>query len=126
VRTNAAIITGIAGLSEFAQDLRHWHEREDAAKIASYASQAIEKFGTGGGNFRKMFAGFLDWASGVMPDKIPPGMVAMAYKSADLWSELARILEQASSEPESNEAWKQAGEKAGEIYDIESELFETL
>jgi hypothetical protein len=73
-----------------------------------------------------MFAGFLDWASGVMPDKISPSMVAMAYKSADLWSELARILEQASSEPESNEAWKQAGEKAGEIYDIESELFETL
>jgi hypothetical protein len=123
---DATIITGMNGLSEFAKDLNLWHERQDAATVASYAAQAIEKFGTGGGNFRKMFAGFMSWAANIMPDKVAPGLVTLAYQSADQWSDLSRILEKASTAQDSIEVWKQAGEKAGEIYEIESELFEKL
>jgi hypothetical protein len=123
---NAVIITGISGLSEFAKDLPNWHERPDAASIASYASQAIEKFGTGGGNFRKMFAGFMNWAHDIIPDKVAPILVTLAYQSADLWTELAIILEKASFEPQSIRVWKDASEKAGHIHDIESALFEKL
>jgi hypothetical protein len=123
---DAYITSGIAGLADFAKDLKCWHEREDAAKIASFASQAIEKFGTGGGNFRKMFAGFMNWASGIIPDKVPPNLVTLAYQSADKWTDLARILEKASTIPDSIETWKLAVEKAGEIYNIESELFGKL
>jgi hypothetical protein len=123
---DAYITAGIAGLTDFAKNLKSWHEREDSAKIASYVSQAIEKFGTGGGNFRKMFAAFLNWASGVLPDIVTPRLVTLANLSADKWSDLARLLEKASTAPDSIEVWNQAGEKADEIYDIESELFDKL
>ncbi len=121
---DAAIVTGMEGLSAFAKDIGRWHERDDAAFVASYASQAIEKFGTGGGNFRKMFAGFMKWVSDKLSKTIPPSLVELAYQSADQWTELARILEKASETPESVDIWTQAGEKAKKIYEIESELFE--
>lgn len=121
-----SIVTGISGLSEFAKDLANWHEKQDAAKIASYAAQAIEKFGTGGGNFRKMFASFLDWASGVLPDIVSKDTVGLAQQSASTWSSLAKILETAADGPQSKGIWNQASEKAAEIAEIESNLFETL
>jgi hypothetical protein len=120
------IRAGTAGLSEFAKDLKLWHEREDAAKIASYASQAIEKFGTGGGNFRRMYASFLGWASGMLPDIVTPDMVTLAQRSAETWSMLAGILDLASRDPASEEIWRQASEKVDEIHETESKVFEKL
>jgi len=120
------ITAGIAGLAEFAKDLKLWHEREDAAKIASYASQAIEKFGTGGGNFRKMYASFLGWAVAALPDIVTADMVTLAQRSAETWSALAGILDLASHEPSSEGLWRQASEKAEEISEIESDAFEKL
>jgi hypothetical protein len=47
------VSTGLEGLAAFADSIGGWHVREDAGFLASYGSQVIEKFGTGGGNFRK-------------------------------------------------------------------------
>jgi hypothetical protein len=120
------ITAGVDGLADFAKDLKFWYEREDVAKIASYISQTIEKFGTGGGNFRKMYASFLNWASGILPDIVTPEIVLLAQRSAEIWSRLAGIMDLASQNPTSKEIWHQASEKADEIHETESEVFQQL
>ncbi len=50
--------TGIAGIRRLAAELPGWGARDDAAELASYNGSCLEKFGNGGGNFRRMYAGF--------------------------------------------------------------------
>jgi len=123
---SAVVKTGTDGLFAYGQDLLSWHERKDASKLASYASQSIEKFGTGGGNFRKLYAGFLDWAVEIVPDIVSENHAELAYDSSRTWTSLSEMLNKASNEPEKIDIWKQASDKAMEIKDIESELFESL
>ncbi len=123
---DAVIITGIDGLSEFAKDLVHWHERKDAASLASYNSQCIEKFGTGGGNFRNLHTGFLQWATQVIPDVVNATHVSLAAESARCWTELSDLLQTASGNPYSPDIWLQTSDKVIEIRDIEAELFTSL
>ena len=63
----------MAGLSEFAHQLPDWAARDDLECLASYAWQCIEKFGTGGGNFRTLYAAF-----GEEPSWVP---VTILYQS---------------------------------------------
>jgi len=120
------VATGLQGLATFSGDLAAWHERKDAAFLASYASQAIEKFGTGGGNFRKMYSGFLRWARKTQPDLVAEGAPALAERSAAAWTALSATLWKASEEPADTILWNRAAEQAREIHGIETELFETL
>jgi hypothetical protein len=123
---DVVIITGIDGLSEFSKDLILWHEREDAARLASYNSQCIEKFGTGGGNFRKLYTGFLEWTVQLIPDIVNTSHVKLADKSAQNWTSLADLLQTASEDPDSTDIWQCASDKVMEIRDIEAELFASL
>jgi len=50
---------GIAGILALAYDLPSWKSLPDRSWTARFAYQAIEKRGTGGGNFRYLFADFL-------------------------------------------------------------------
>ncbi|MBC2717007.1 MAG: BtrH N-terminal domain-containing protein [Desulfobacteraceae bacterium] len=122
----AVIITGIDGLSEFAKDMINWHEREDAARLASYNSQCIEKFGTGGGNFRKLYTGFLNWATHIVPDIVNTNHVKLSADSARNWTALAALLQTASENTGSSDIWQRVSGKVIEIRDIEAELFESL
>jgi len=123
---NAVVVTGIEGLSAFADDLARWHKRDDAAQLASYNAQCIEKFGTGGGNFRNLYTGFLEWASDRVPDIVNTRHVELARESAENWSKLAELLQTASEHPASSNAWQQASDKAMRIRDIEEQLFGSL
>ncbi|MFO7559484.1 MAG: BtrH N-terminal domain-containing protein [Desulfobacterales bacterium] len=123
---NTFVATGIDGLAEFTKDLIRWHEREDGGKLAVYNAQCIEKFGTGGGNFRKMYAAFLDWAHHLLPDIVSKNIISLAEKSAENWTMLSDLLLKASEDPKSKDVWKQAATKMAEIKDLETELFERL
>lgn len=123
---DAVIITGIDGLSEFANDLPLWHERKDAARLASYNSQCIEKFGTGGGNFRKLYTEFLDWAARTVPDIVNSKHVSLAGESAQNWTSLAGMLQTASEDPGSPEIWQRTSDQVLKIRDIEEKLFASL
>ena len=118
-----SVVTGIDGLRAFAEDLVRWHEREDAGLLATYASQCIEKFGSGGGNFRRLYTGFLDWACTIVPDRIDRHHVDLSNASADHWTRLAGLLDTASKQPEVNDAWTACADRVAQIIDIESELF---
>lgn len=120
------VSTGLEGLAAFSASVGGWHEREDAGFLASYASQAIEKFGTGGGNFRKLYSGFLRWARGRRPDLVPEDVPALCDRSAACWTDVAGALEKASKDPADGGHWALAAEKAGEIHGIEKALFGRL
>ncbi|NOY69336.1 MAG: BtrH N-terminal domain-containing protein [Deltaproteobacteria bacterium] len=118
------ISTGLEGIKTFGSDIRLFYERPDVARLAVYISNCLEKFGTGGGNFRKMYAEFLRWADAVAPGLIRPDAVSLAEKSADLWTRVAAMLEKASKAPEKKEAWADIGDAVEKIFETEAELFE--
>lgn len=122
----AVIVTGVDGLTEFAKDLLCWHERKDAASLAAYNAQCIEKFGTGGGNFRNLYTGFLEWASRIIPDIVNAHHVSLAEKSARNWTKLSALLQTASGTPNASDIWQNASDKVMRIRDIETELFTSL
>jgi len=122
----AIIITGIDGLTEFSKDLADWQQREDAASLASYNAQCIEKFGTGGGNFRNLYTGFLKWSSEVVPDIINKRHIELSEKSARAWTGLADRLQAASENPASSDIWQRAADNVLKIRDIEAELFTSI
>ena len=117
---------GLVGLARFADEVAAWREREDAPFLASYTSKVIEKFGNGGGNFRKMYAEFLAWAQGVRPDLVSERVRVLAGRSAGGWTALSIILADASKNPDDKAVWSRAADQAAGILAIETELFETL
>jgi hypothetical protein len=120
------VSAGVAGIRSLAESLPNWGARADARWLASYNARCIEKFGNGGGNFRRLYAGFLEWAHALEPELVPETAPALSRHAADTWTELSRVLEIASGEDAPPEIWARAADEAGRIADIESELFESL
>jgi hypothetical protein len=115
--------TGVAGIRRLAEELPGWGARGDAAELASYNGSCIEKFGNGGGNFRRMYAGFLEWAHELDAARVPAEAADLALQSAEQWTALAHVLWSAG---EGDDRWDEAAQRASEIADVEQELFERL
>jgi hypothetical protein len=118
--------TGVAAIRELARELPSWGERDDATWIASFNGRSIEKFGNGGGNFRRLYAGFLEWARDLDAKLVPEVAPALAVRAADGWTAVAAALEVASQEDAPASAWKDAADRASEIAEVEQELFQRL
>lgn len=114
---------GLAGARRFAEELPRWPERDGAAVFASYNGSVIEKFGNGGGNFRRMYAGYLEWARDLDPDAVPAEAPSLARRSADEWTAIAQLLWAAG---EGEDTWREAARRAASVADIERELFERI
>jgi hypothetical protein len=119
----SSLTTGIAGIRHLAAELPVWGTRDDAAELASYNGSCIEKFGNGGGNFRRMYAGFLEWAHELDAASVPAEAADLTRRSADQWTALAHTLWSAD---EGTDRWDEAGRQASGIADLEQELFERL
>jgi hypothetical protein len=120
------VVSGIAGIHRFAESLAGWGARDDAKWLASYNARCIEKFGNGGGNFRRLYAGFLRWARELEPARVPAQTPDLAWRAADAWTALSAMLRTASEGDAAAEIWSRAADAAREIADIETELFESL
>lgn len=128
VLEGAEIAAGLDGLRYF----RRWvteilpgHEK--ASFMASYFYQSIEKFGSGGGNFRRLYARFLDWAQRLVPDTVDGSIPAACQKSADQWTALANTFKRIADTPENKAAeWKTAGDTMDAIIELESGIFSGL
>jgi hypothetical protein len=118
--------TGIAGIRRLAESLPKWAEREDAAWLASFNGRSIEKFGNGGGNFRRLYAGFLEWARGLDPKLVPVQAPALASEAADGWTRIAALLGQAAEGGAGDPAWSEAARLTARVADLEQTLFEQL
>lgn len=117
--------SGLRGLERCLKRVPVWRSREDRATIAGYASRCIETYGTGGGNFRTMFAGFLAHARAVVPELVSEDMPLAAAQSATLWTKLSANLEGAAERDE-DAAWTSCAETLAQILDLETRLFESL
>jgi hypothetical protein len=90
--------TGIAGMKTLADDFVNWGDAPDWQFCARFGYQMIERRGTGGGAFRKMYADYLREAEEIVPDlrgKKSPDTLA---DIADAWTTFARLLKRISDE----------------------------
>jgi len=86
------IANGIDGLARLAAKLPAFLDRPNARELARYAGACIESFGTGGGNFRVMYAAFLEEAREKDYAPVETDDVAGIRESARLWTELSSRL----------------------------------
>ncbi len=112
---------GLPALRRFAAEVGGWPERaEDWRWCARFAYQVIERRGTGGGNFRRMYSRFLDEAGYLEP-------ASLACEAAERWSSLASALLAASEREEpARELWDRVSDEAAGVLAAEERLWSAL
>ena len=120
------VVTGVAAVRHLAERLPELGVRDDSAWIASYNARCIEKFGNGGGNFRRLYAGFLTWARELDEGLVPEQAPERACQAADGWTALSVILAAAAEEAAQPGLWREAAQRATAIAEIEEDLFTRL
>lgn len=118
---------GVGEIEAFAEDLPEWSELPDPSWTIRFAYQNIERRGTGGGAFRRLFSDFLDAAaeSAPVPDSAPEEMEAIA----DDWTALGETLREASEVDDSDRRQSllvAASEKAGAVAQRETALYRSV
>lgn len=120
------VVTGVAAVRHLAERLPEWGVRDDSTWLASYNARVLEKFGNGGGNFRRLYAGFLRWARELDASLVPENAADLCWQAADGWTDLSEILFKASEDDAPAAVWDEASKKASEIAEVEQRLFEAL
>jgi hypothetical protein len=94
---------GITALERFAAELPQWPARAageaDRAWCFRWAWQVLERRGTGGGNFRALYARFLDEAEGLVSGLGKAGLAPRMRALAAAWTRLAEALRAISDIP---------------------------
>jgi hypothetical protein len=111
---------GLPALSRFASEVGGWPEAaEDWQWCARFLYQVIERRGTGGGNFRKMYSRFLEEAGYEES--------GLAAEASEGWTALALAARDASEPEEPNpEHWRALSERAAKVLDAEERLWGAL
>ena len=119
------LATGLAGLERLRDMIPEWAVSEHAPQSARYAAECIEAFGTGGGNFRNLYAGFLRSAHARVPQLVGVSTHQIATHAAELWTRLSKAFGELAKSPESFDvAATQA--LVDSIIGSESRLIDTL
>ncbi len=111
---------GLSALRRFAAEVGDWPEAtEDWKWCARFLYQVIERRGTGGGNFRRMYSRFLEEAGYEES--------ALAHEAAEDWTELALVARTASvpDEPDPGH-WRDLSAEAAKVLDAEERLWTAL
>jgi len=120
-----SIATGIEGIGKFHEDFISWRNEIDWKTIVKYTSNCFERYGTGGGNFRKMYAGFLESAQQHIPEVVDEHSIAMTRQLASEWTLLSEQLNQLLKEGNDQE-WQQCHAQIGSILEQENDLYHYL
>ncbi|HZD55021.1 MAG TPA: BtrH N-terminal domain-containing protein [Candidatus Aquicultoraceae bacterium] len=92
-------LSGVSGIRRMAGEVDRWPERtEDWAFAARFGYQVIEKRGTGGGFFRRLYASYLEEASSLVPSLAGSGLAEKMVSVADGWTGIAAALKEISEE----------------------------
>jgi hypothetical protein len=90
-------------MERFAAEVHRWHElardEADRAWCFRFAYQCIEKRGTGGGNFRLLYARFLAEAERHHPAVTTLGLPGRMERIAAGWTRLANSFKDLSGSP---------------------------
>jgi len=119
---------GIAALERLATCLPMVLARPDGRALARYASSCIEVFGTGGGNFRRLYAAFLRWVHEGGYADVTTGDADAMEESARAWTLLSTVLRRFASaaEPNARDAAQAAVATIESIRGLEARTFERL
>src|SRR3954454_24829273 len=111
---------GLPALRRFAAEVGDWPEATDDWQwCACFLYQVIERRGTGGGNFRKMYSRFLEEAG--------YEEATLASEASDRWSSLAIAARTASEPDEADTAqWQELSAEAAKVLDAEERLWAAL
>jgi hypothetical protein len=120
------VAIGISGIERFAEELPGWVKRPDVLGVSSFNASCIEKFGNGGGNFRRLYAGFLDWARELDPKLVPEQAPKLAREAADGWTAASYCLYQVAEKGALPELFEQASVHMAKVATCERRLFEGL
>lgn len=115
---------GVAGLMMMADDLPNWRDLPDLTWAARFAYQAIEKRGTGGGGFRRLYRDFLAEASAYLP-AVDETVLDGLTRAAELWTALAGEFKALAFGAEPG-ALARCRDYSLEIAALERSLFERL
>jgi hypothetical protein len=118
-------IFGYPALKRAVADLPQWGRAKDWQWSARWFYQVIEKRGTGGGAFRKLYARFLEEAAGLDPAVAKLAPAREMFAIAEKWSELSRLLK-SISEKEKPEGFDQAAALLSEIQEHEQGMMERI
>jgi Butirosin biosynthesis protein H, N-terminal/Domain of unknown function (DUF4872) len=111
---------GLPALRRLAADVGGWPDAaEDWQWCARFLYQVIERRGTGGGNFRRMYSRFLEEAGYEES--------ALAHEAAEDWTRLAEAARDASNADEADpKLWRAIGSEARRVLDAEERLWTAL
>ncbi|WP_332897270.1 BtrH N-terminal domain-containing protein [Haladaptatus sp. CMSO5] len=122
---------GLAGIHEFAAELPEFTALGELAQVtwtARFAYQMVERRGTGGGSFRRLYAGFLDSMADVLPE-ISTSHGERMHEIADDWTavgEKFKTASRAKSEAELHEQFVEIGDDVADLAAKEDALVEAL
>lgn len=116
---------GVAGLRMLADDLVDWEGAEDLSWAARFGYQVIGRRGTGGGNFRRLYAGFLAEIASHIPEVANIKAAERTEAIAGQWTTLAGVLKEIS-ETEDVALLETAADLVDGIADQEESLFRDL
>lgn len=116
------VVTGTLGMDDLAASFSAWKDAPDWQWCARFGYQMIEKRGTGGGNFRKLYSEFLSQAESYLPGADLGSRARQIMEIADRWSDLAAALK-AVSEAETPRGFLEAGRIMGDIAARERAFF---
>lgn len=117
--------SGLGAFEPLSQVLARLPEHPRGGEIARYAGSCIEAFGTGGGNFRTLFAGFLSKARTAVPDAVPADAPELAAEASRLWTGISQRLSAFSKSGEISELDSATG-LVSQTAATETRLFEGL
>lgn len=119
-------LLGMDATRAFAESMPEIAKRPDACAIASFNASCLEKFGNGGGNFRRLYADFLFWARTLDPKLVHESAPALAVEAADSWTAASTSLFLASGREGDEAPWNDAAKQLHRAAEIEQNLFERI
>lgn len=121
---------GLDGIRAFADALPTWTDLPDPQWTVRFAYQNVERRGTGGGTFRRLYARFLERLADDLPE-LDPELADRTMAVADDWTAIGKTLKTASEldgpdDPEFATLLTDASSATHDVADREERLFRDL